>query len=170
MSENLLIIFGTSSSLPVPCHLSLSGIQTHSVTHSNTARLDFKKPDLGVFFLQKRTTKAIWKAMLIVILHNVWSEAWGLFRAVSHCGLLSPSPLQIFNLVVVFSWFPSLCCAESEDSIDEEFSSMNSLQQSLYYLLFAFRVIFSSGPDVLHTVILTVCKYKPCQQRKPHQF
>jgi len=34
--------------------------------------------------------------------------------------------------------------AMHEDSIDEEFNSVNSLQQRLYYLLSAFRVIFSS--------------------------
>ena len=40
----------------------------------------------------------------IHLLHNVWSEARGLFRVVSPGGLLSPSPLLNFNLVVV------LCC------------------------------------------------------------
>ena len=40
---------------------------------------------------------------------------------------------------LLVSWFPSLCCAESEDSIDEE---INSLQQRLYYLLSA-SVLFS---------------------------
>ena len=71
---------------------------------------------------------------------------------------------------LLVSWFPSWCCAESEDSTDDEFNSVNSLQRRLYDLFSAFRVIFSSRPDVLHTVILTVCKYKPCQQSKPHQF
>ena len=35
---------------------------------------------------------------------------------------------------LLVSWFPSLCCAESEDSIDDEFNSENSLQLRLYYL------------------------------------
>ena len=28
---------------------------------------------------------------------------------------------------LLVSWFPSLCCAESEDSIEDEFNSENSL-------------------------------------------
>ena len=35
---------------------------------------------------------------------------------------------------LLVSWFPSLCCAESEDSIDHEFNSENSLQLRLYDL------------------------------------
>ena len=71
---------------------------------------------------------------------------------------------------LLVSWFPSLCCAEPEDSIDEKFNSVSSLRQRLYNLFSAFRVIFLSRPNVLHTVILSACKYKPCQQSKPHQF
>ena len=55
-------------------------------------------------------------------------------------------------LGALVSWFPSLCCAESEDYIDGEFNSDNSLQLRLCFLFSAFRFIFSSRPDVLHTV------------------
>ena len=66
-----------------------------------------------------------------------------------------------------FSWFPgfpSLCCTESEDSRD--LNSETSYQQQP---VFHFPMCFSKRSDVLHTVTLTVCKYKPCQQSKPHQ-
>ena len=55
--------------------------------------------------------------------------------------------------VPLVSWFPLLCCAESEDSIDGEFNSENSLQLRLCFLFQPSLVFFSSRPDVLHTVI-----------------
>ena len=66
---------------------------------------------------------------------------------------------------LLVSWFPSLCCTESEDSSD--FNSENLYQQQPVFL---FPMCFSKRSDVLHTVILTVCKYKPCQESKPDQF
>ena len=60
--------------------------------------------------------------------------------------------VRLFVLVPpvhLVSRFPSLCCTESEDSIDGEFNSENSFVLSIS----AFRFLFSSRPDVLHTVI-----------------
>ena len=37
-------------------------------------------------------------------------------------------------LVPLVSWFPSLYCAESEDSLDGDFNSENSLQLRLSFL------------------------------------
>ena len=45
---------------------------------------------------------------------------------------------------LLVSWFPSLCCAESEDSIDDEFNSENSLQLRLYYFFQPSVLFFSS--------------------------
>ena len=57
---------------------------------------------------------------------------------------------------LLVSWFPSLCCTESEDSSD--LNSENLYQQQP---VFHFPMCFSKRSDVLHTVNLTVCKYKP---------
>ena len=65
---------------------------------------------------------------------------------------------------LLVSWFPSLRCTESEDSSDLD--SENLYQQQP---VFHFPMCFSKRFDVLHTVNLTVCKYKACQQSKPHQ-
>ena len=55
-------------------------------------------------------------------------------------------------LLLPDSWFPSLCCSESEDSIDIELNSESSVQLRLCCLFFS-HSHFSSRFDVLHTVI-----------------
>ena len=84
-------------------HTALSQIRTYTLVgftlHST--------PLLCLRHVTTQMTPSRCDAMLerhIHLLHHGWSEARGLFRVVSPGGLLSPSPLLNFNLVVV------LCC------------------------------------------------------------
>ena len=69
---------------------------------------------------------------------------------------LSSFGVRLFVLappVLLVSRFPSLCCTESEDSVDSKNSSEKSSQLRLCFLLQPSVFFFSSRPDVLHTVI-----------------
>ena len=61
---------------------------------------------------------------------------------------------------------PSLCCSESEDSVEFELNSENSCQLHLCFLLFLSLAFLIEIRCTAHCH-LTVCKCKPCQQRKP---
>ena len=65
------------------------------------------------------------------------------------------------------SRLPSLCCSESEDSIDGGLNSENSVQLRLCFLFFQPLALLIEIRRTAHCHV-TVCWCKPCQQRKPH--
>ena len=79
-----------------------------------------------------------------------------------------PAPGCLFWLLQFpGSSLPSLCCSESEDSFDIELNSENSVQLRLCFLFFQPLAFLIEIRLTAHRH-LTVCKCKPCQQRKPH--
>ena len=79
------------------------------------------------------------------------------------CPFVCPS-----SRVPLVSWFPSLCCAESEDSIDGEFNSENSLQLRLCFL-FQPSVLFSQRDPMYCTLSINRLQVQilPTEQATP---
>ena len=65
---------------------------------------------------------------------------------------LSSFGARLFVLAPRFPWFPSLCCAESKDSIYEKFNSVNSFAATPVLPFFLPSVLFSDRDPMYCTL------------------